>query len=49
MSEEGKRGLLARATDAVKTDLQRGREVSAEARHAREAQETARAAQAARA
>jgi hypothetical protein len=49
MAEEGKRGLLARATDAVKSDLQRGSEESDEARQAREAQEAARAAQAAEA
>jgi hypothetical protein len=46
MAEEGKRGLLGRATDAVRTDLQRGRDESDEVRQAREAQEAARAAQA---
>jgi hypothetical protein len=49
MAEEGKRGLLARASDAVKTDLQRGRDESDEARQAREAEEAARAAEAAEA
>ena len=46
MAEEGKRGLLARATDAVKADLQRGGDEADEARQAREGQEAARAARA---
>jgi hypothetical protein len=43
--EQGKRGLFARATEAVKADLQRGQAESDEARQAREAQQAASAAQ----
>jgi hypothetical protein len=49
MAEDSKRGLLGRASDAVKSDLRRGQDESDEARQAREAQEAARAAQAAHA
>jgi hypothetical protein len=38
MAEEGKRGLLARAGEAVKGDLQRGREDSAQAQEVHTAQ-----------